>query len=395
MSLPPFFHRPQLAERITTALLQSAVGSALSSGLFLAAPRRTGKSSFLREDLRPALQARGAIVLYVDLWADRSVDPGELIVGEVRRALAAYDRVVARLARAAGVDKAVVGGVSFSLDRVGLGAEVSLSQALSALSDESGKTIVLIIDEAQQAVTSDKGRDALHALKAARDELNSSRHHGLRVLCTGSNRDKLAMLRSSKEQAFFGAPMQTLPALGPDFVAWFCAGVALAEALDPLEVDRLFDQAGRRPEIIGSAADTVRLRFDLAPAHIREAFAQAVQEQVDQAREQALRVLRALTPLQAAVFRVLAARGLDYTPFSAETLRAYATTLEAIAPDAGLVASESNVAATLGALQDKGLIWKESRGVYAVEDESILPILQQAAWLEVVPLREGRPGARE
>ena len=116
------------------------------------------------------------------------------------------------------MDKVSVGGMSFALDRIGLGAGdnsgISLSSAFAALSDETGQIIVLIIDEAQHSITTDSGNDALFALKAARDELNSSRHKGLRVVATGSNQDKLAMLRNSKEQAFFGAPLIKFPALG-------------------------------------------------------------------------------------------------------------------------------------------------------------------------------------
>ena len=73
---------------------------------------------------------------------------------------------------------------------------------------------MLIVDEAQHAITSDAGADALFALKAARDELNSSAHHGLRVVATGSNRDKLAMLRNSKDQAFFGEGFDIRPQRG-------------------------------------------------------------------------------------------------------------------------------------------------------------------------------------
>ena len=50
------------------------------SGLFLAAPRRTGKSTFLRQDLRPVLEERGDLVLHVDLWEDRKVDPAQPII---------------------------------------------------------------------------------------------------------------------------------------------------------------------------------------------------------------------------------------------------------------------------------------------------------------------------
>jgi hypothetical protein len=70
-------------------------------------------------------------------------------------------------------------------------------------------------------------------LKAARDELNSSQHFGLRILCTGSNQDKLAMLRNGKDQAFFGAPMVKFQMLWKDFVAWFCQKANLAAELDP------------------------------------------------------------------------------------------------------------------------------------------------------------------
>jgi len=40
------------------------------NGLFLAAPLRSGKPTFLQGDLRPALQSAGVVmVVYVDLWA--------------------------------------------------------------------------------------------------------------------------------------------------------------------------------------------------------------------------------------------------------------------------------------------------------------------------------------
>ncbi|WP_241754620.1 hypothetical protein [Cupriavidus basilensis] len=72
------------------------------------------------------------------------------------------------------MEKVAVGGMSFSLDRVGLGEGLSLSAALAALSDDVDKPIVLVIDEAQQAIVSEKGNDALFALKAARCRIVST-----------------------------------------------------------------------------------------------------------------------------------------------------------------------------------------------------------------------------
>jgi hypothetical protein len=178
--LPPtVFHRSAAAGDLAARLLVAPTASASGSGRFLAAPRRTGKSTFLREG------------------------------------------VLLRLARSSSLDKVAVGGLAFALDRVGLARGVTLSPALAALSDETRAMTDLIVDEAQHAITSEIGANALFALKAARDELNSSAHHGLRIVATGSHRDKLAMLRSSKGQAFFGAPLVNFSPLGKDYIEWF------------------------------------------------------------------------------------------------------------------------------------------------------------------------------
>src|SRR3989344_2464511 len=72
------FRRPTLASSIADGLVGVVIQD-FTSGLFLAAPRRTGKSTFLREDLLPECQARGWLTVYVDLWADKEKDPAELI----------------------------------------------------------------------------------------------------------------------------------------------------------------------------------------------------------------------------------------------------------------------------------------------------------------------------
>lgn len=378
------FHRTALAAAMARKILKATPTSASGSGLFLAAPRRTGKSTFLREDLRPALEAAGALVVYADLWEDRKADPGQVIVAAVRAELAKHAGVVAKLARAAGMDKVSVGGVSFSLDRVGLGTQVSMSTALAALSDDIGKTIVLIIDEAQHATASETGNDALFALKAARDELNSSRHKGLRVVATGSNQDKLAMLRNSKDQAFFGAPLVPFEPLGPDYVAWFCEHADLPANLDPSRVFELFRRASFRPEMLGAAADALGFDFALKAAEVGARFAEAVESQIAASTSETVRVLHSLTPLQSAVLRVLAAAGADYAPFEAATLARCQRVLKAIAPKAKIVADVSNVQQALAALQEKALVWRAARGVYALEDSSLADVMAEAGLLKLV-----------
>lgn len=384
MPAPSIFHRPLLANKLAEQVLYSAPTSASPSGVFLAAPRRTGKSTFVREDLRPALEAKGAIVIYVDLWVDRSVDPGELLAVAIRAEITRHDNVLQKIAKGLGISGGKVGGIDFSFDRIGIGKDLTLTQALGALSEETRRPIVIVIDEAQHALTSDTGMNALFALKAARDELNGSPYFGLRLVCTGSNRDKLAMLRNSKEQAFYGAPLINFPHLGKDFVEWFCRNVGLPAALDPEAMSLLFERAGWRPELLGAAADSIRFDFEIADTDIPARFAQAVNEQVEVATAEMLRVVHALTPMQFAVLRVLAENGENYRPFEAATLEKYREAL--IAAGEGAEATPkvdvTSTQAALQSLQEKSLVWRASRGVYALEDVGL-----RDALAEVPPAR--------
>uniref|UniRef100_A0A7C2BAJ7 ATP-binding protein n=1 Tax=Pseudomonas graminis TaxID=158627 RepID=A0A7C2BAJ7_9PSED len=378
-----FYHRPELATRLSKLIMQISVGSSASSGVFLAAPRRTGKSTFVREDLRPALEKAGAIVLYADLWQDLTKDPGLVIVDAIREAVGRSDGFITRLAKSSGIEKVVVGGLNFSLDKIGLGKDIDLTTALVALSDESQKLIVLMIDEAQHAITTEAGVAALFALKAARDELNSSRHHGLRIVCTGSNRDKLAMLRNSKDQAFFGASMVPFPTLDQNYIDWLCANIDLPSRLDPAEVFQLFKESGYRPELLGAAADAIRFDFFIDPENVRERFAELVRAQADELNANLKKVIHSLTPIQSAVIRVMGIMGESYAPFEAPTMALYAAAMK----QAGIAESDIKVEVpgvqqALIALQEKNLVWKASRGVYAVDEHVIVDLLRADGLLE-------------
>ena len=69
------FPRRALAAELARALQGNQIFTDAHNGLFLAAPRRTGKSTFLKEDLKPELERLGMVVVYVDLWADQRRDP--------------------------------------------------------------------------------------------------------------------------------------------------------------------------------------------------------------------------------------------------------------------------------------------------------------------------------
>ena len=86
----PLLRRDQLAK----ALGRDLAGESLvdySSGMFLAAPRRTGKSTFLNNDFIPECVQRGWLPVYVDLWSDRDAAPAELISGAIGAALGSFE----------------------------------------------------------------------------------------------------------------------------------------------------------------------------------------------------------------------------------------------------------------------------------------------------------------
>ncbi len=373
-----FFHRPDLAEQLSARILSEAVLSPVRSGLFLAAPRRTGKSTFLREDLIPALEKKGAAVLYVDLWADKTLDPGQAIVGLVRAALGEQDGRLLNLFKKVGLDKVAVAGLNFDVEKVGLGTGVTLSAALASLSDRLKCPIVLVIDEAQQAATTAGGNDALFALKAARDELNSSAHFGLRIVATGSSRAKLAVLRASKDQAFYKAAMSAFPPLGLDFVEWFVANAGSAFPLDIQRTFQMFERTGNRPEVLVQALGDLE-DVDSAPltsATIDDRFQSAVVKATEDADEAMLKIVRTLTPLQGAVLRVLAKQADEYAPYAAASLAQYTTELKLLDAKSTVNVDVPNVQSALESLQGKALVWRAAHGEYALEEQSLADLMR-------------------
>ncbi|MBW8832635.1 MAG: ATP-binding protein [Burkholderiales bacterium] len=373
MAVDPFFHRRELAQAFADRILSPAVLAPARSGLFLAAPRRTGKSTFLREDLIPVLEAAGAAVLYIDLWADKTVDPGQAIVSMVRAALGGADGLVLKAFRKAGLDKVAVAGLSFDVAKIGLGTGVTLSAALAALSDQLKRMIVLIIDEAQHAVTTTSGNDALFALKAARDELNSSEHHGLRIVATGSSQAKLALLRASKDQAFYKAMMQAFPPLERTFIEWFVRNTGLAVHLDVDKAFELFAKTGYRPEVLIEALGNLQDGRRLTQDNVDSEFAQTVHKAIEDSDEAMVKVVSSLTPLQGAVLRVMIQQGETYAPYAASTLEAYRKEIKRAAAEANV--DVPNVQTALEALQNKALVWRAAHGEYALEEQGVADLL--------------------
>nr|WP_286193157.1 MULTISPECIES: AAA family ATPase [unclassified Synechococcus] len=203
----------------------SVLDEALRSGLFFSGLRRTGKTTFLRTDLVPELEAQGAVVIYVDLWSDTKVSPAVLVYAAVRRTLAELatpaSPLLGRLGRLRGLDLGGMGfRFGFQLEQLGHDGGATLAQAFTELVDQANSDVVLIIDEVQQAITTDDGHQMLLALKAARDAINprpDTPGHFL-FLGTGSHRALVGELTARRNQAFTGATSLPYPVLDLAYV---------------------------------------------------------------------------------------------------------------------------------------------------------------------------------
>lgn len=371
-------------DQLAKALAQDLAGESLvdySSGMFLAAPRRTGKSTFLNNDFIPECVQRGWLPVYVDLWSDRDAAPADLISGAIGTALGGFESALAKAAKKAGIDKInLLRTLSWDFTRPQLPAGTTLAQALAVLHQVSGQMVVLIIDEAQHALNSEDGLNAMFALKAARDHLNrGDRPDGLRLVFTGSSRDKLANLVLKSKQPFFGASITPFPLLGREYVGFITElwnrRLADSNQFKAEDLEYAFELVGRRPEMLNKLLAEVSVGLGEA-ANLGELLRTGALNHQAGVWSDYESAWNELSPLQQAVLEIMAERAQGrqpFSPFTEQTLIDVARKLEQAGAEVN--ASTPNVQKALDALRDKELVWKANRGEYALEDASM------AQWL--------------
>lgn len=364
------FPRAALAHALVAALQGQALLGDAHNGLFLAAPRRTGKSTFLQGDLRPALELAGVAVVYVDLWADVRRDPGALIAEAIGQALAPQLGLVARTARKAGLEKVKVGGLEVDTSKIGKVDGLTLTDALRLLHQTADRPVALIIDEAQHALTSEAGEAAMTALKSARDQLNQPGRVNLMLVMSGSDRDKLLRLVNTAGAPFYGSQVQRMPPLGPDFIA-HVAGLIEAQRRDLVPVDQAalqqaFDAFGSRPQFFMAALGQVlsplaALAGRFEPALLEAARLQQLRDEAQMASD-----YLGLKPTEQAVLWRMLAQGPRYRPYDAEALRFYRDKV-------GRAVTVAQAQKALEALRQRmpALVWKSARGEYALQDAAM------------------------
>lgn len=213
----PYHPRPVLLESVLRMLVAG-------SHITLFAPRRQGKTQFVRHELLPAAREHGWFAARIDLWRNR--DNPALGLVEGLEAVAAAERPRGLLhtplrltklkatAKAAGVE---VGGEWEMVAPAAPLPEATLENRLStALHAIAGKAehVLLVLDEFQ-ALAEAKNPNFIAAFRTVVQDLQGR----LTLFYTGSSRAELnAMFRKAKAPLFQSAQSMQLPALDRAFV---------------------------------------------------------------------------------------------------------------------------------------------------------------------------------
>ncbi len=367
MSPSSLYHRTPYANDMAKQLLQpSALQLQVRSGVFLSGIRRIGKTTFLRQDLIPALETMGALVIYVDLWADRSKSPASLIHEAVRTTLAQLTTPGTRLvSRFKGLNIGAAGFTfGFQVDAIGQHNGAALTHVFTELVDKVQTSVVLIVDEVQQSLGTEEGSNLLYALKAARDAVNTrpGTPGHLLFVGTGSHKSLVADMATRRSQPFAGAVSTAYEPLGPDFVHWKCEQLqAVANVKLPTEnvMWQGFLTMGQRPEELQNAL--IQLQSRPEPPDL--AFPIICATLASTATEVELATIENLGALAQAIFDRIAqgSEAGESGLFSADATSSYS----------------EHIGMSVERMITANLIHRQSHGVYAVADPFVRQVWRQ------------------
>jgi hypothetical protein len=380
MSASTLFSRAELANQMAEQLLRPGIlDSNLRSGLFLSGQRRTGKTTFLKQDLIPSLEQRGAIVIYVDLWSDPQANPALLVHNAILAKLHELETpgssLLAKLKRVKNVELGIAGfKLGINRDTLGTKQGLTLAEAFCQVVDRLQTDLVIIVDEVQHAISTEEGNQMLTAMKAARDAVNGridTPGHFL-FIGTGSHRAKVQELVINHNQAFLGASSINFPLLGRDYVAFLRQRLLEAHYSNLPGLDVMmagFETLGHRPEDLMKALQQV---IQLAPEQNADVFfpiiAQTLKSSLADVEISKLEQLGSLAML---VFdRIAQSPSAVKGLYAAEALASYQAEL-------GREVSTGEVQQTLNLLHADNLIMRSGHGSYGVSDPYV-----QKLWVE-------------
>ena len=304
---PWHFARRDFTGRVLT-LLVDGPGQALT----LFAPRRTGKTEFLLQDLAPLAGERGHRVIYASFW-QAPLSPLAVLLHAVETSLE-RDTFADRVRRSA---LALAPTLKLSAPGSGVAAEIDLTALRGRPPDElllhlddlldrvsrRGPATILLLDEVQELARGRANAPLVAALRTSLDRRSAR----LRTVFTGSSREGLAAMFSARQAPFFhfATPID-LPTLGDAFVDHMLSAFRRVSGrrLPRSALLAAFERLHANPHYFRLLLDTLLhdpdLDVEAALARVRDRLA------VDLGYPA---TWLALTPLQRATARILAGGG--------------------------------------------------------------------------------------
>ena len=359
------FPRAALAKSIADEVMLRSPWSFSANGVFLTAPKGTGKTTFLREDLAPLL-SKEAFVIYADLLAEPDRGPTAAVKDAVQRSnLAAKSFANGAITRAE-LNRA---GFAKGASEDPLTDEHQLPVALNSIQTLVQTPVVLIIDEAQHALTHPDGMDLMRSLKSARDQINTRGEANLRILMAGSHKDKLMHLVREVASPFYGSAAAVLPPLGRDYLEYVAEQIKASTNIDFVDINTLeqaFELTDHKPEalanIIGMALNPLLKKdhsFSTMVIHGAQNLwicARAIHSDT----------LDDLPALDRAIMERIGSTAGRFAVSGKESLAAYSMAV-------GETVSAQRVQKALHRLQssDPPLLWKAGTAEYVIEDPDL------------------------
>jgi hypothetical protein len=230
-ALRKHYPRPEEAQALLNRLTDDP-----ATPRVLYAPRRTGKTDFVKEDLMPAAR-KAFFPIYADLWFARS-EPVQALLYALEKAL---DGLTRPRSRSGKIARTPVKGLSVLGSGITLGDEpadaelpsapgLRIAELLERLHARAEKPLLLIIDEFQTLHDATGGLDTAAALRACLQAMRGK----LFCVMTGSSRDKMSLMFDSIKASMHGfAKIEAFPMLGGGYAH------ALADAYSQLAGVRL------------------------------------------------------------------------------------------------------------------------------------------------------------
>lgn len=244
--------RPELANSYI-ALLKAQPGRPIA----LFAPRRVGKTYFLDGDLTPAAKKAGLLPVYADLWLNRA-SPLDAINHALEEALDDVNIPTSSAGKVAKTPVKKFGALSASLEFGDEPArrllpekpELRMDALVSRLANDSGRQILLMLDEIQALGQAASGDAAIATVRAVLQKHNKKVY----AVFTGSSQEALGeMMMAAGGPMYQFAQLLIFPFLDTAYLQLLAKHyhhVHPTKNLDVAALEKIFAHIGHKPALM-------------------------------------------------------------------------------------------------------------------------------------------------